>query len=332
MSRKPPPPSSPDPGATTPPPVPNLGPSNVSPIAGVLADGPALKQLDPGAARWIATLIRVSSGHPAMGIILDVVERLSDHPYRTNALLWGEPGTGKGGLGAALAQLMAPGRPLVRLDIAGFPEDAALEVLCGRGNSPGAAEQAQGGFLLIEEVVGLPGRVQQALLRLLKAGRCRRQGTDHELPEKLQVGAIALSDQDVPAAVAAGRLRHDLYWRLARVLLWLPPLRERLEDLPASAVWMGNRILAAAGVPLTLHSSEDLVRATSAERRRALELDATAVDELRAHTWPGNFRELEATIERAVLLYRRASLIGRAEVRAAISGGRSTLSTAPSDE
>jgi DNA-binding NtrC family response regulator len=293
----------------------------MSAIRGSLADGPALKSMHPAAARWVATIIRVSSAHPAMGRILDVVERLSDHPYRTNALLWGEPGTGKGGLGRQLAQLMAPGRPVVRLDVAGFPEEAALEALLGHGNRPGAAEQAHGGFLVIEEIVGLPARVQEALLRLLKAGRSRRQGSEQDVPEKLQVGAIALSDHDVPAAVQAGQLRSDLFWRLARVLLWLPPLRERLEDLPAAAVWMGNRILSSAGVPLALQTTEDLERSPASERRRALELDQSAVEELRAHHWPGNFRELEATIERAVLLYRQSSRISREQIRAAISAG-----------
>jgi DNA-binding NtrC family response regulator len=290
-------------------------------IRSPLADGPGLKTMHPAAARWVANIIRVSSAHPAMGRILDVVERLSDHPYRTNVVLWGEPGTGKGGLGRQLAQLMAPGRPVVRLDVAGFSEEAALETLLGRGNRPGVAEQAHGGFLVIEEIVSLPARVQEALLRLLKSGRCRRQGAEQDLPDKLQVGAIALSDHDVPAAVQAGQLRNDLYWRLARVLLWLPPLRERLEDLPAAAIWMGNRILASAGVPLALHTTEDLQRAPESERRRALELEAGAVEALRAHSWPGNFRELEATIERAVLLYRRSSRISREEIQAALAAG-----------
>ncbi|HEY0708014.1 MAG TPA: sigma 54-interacting transcriptional regulator [Polyangia bacterium] len=283
---------------------------------------PALKSLDPAAARWIATLIRVSSGHPAMTRILDVVERLSDHPYRTNAVLWGEPGTGKGGLGRALAQLMAPGRPLVRLDVKGFSTDAALDALCGQGNRPGAAERAHTGFLLIEEIVDLPAQVQETLLRLLKTGRVRRQGTERDLPEKLQIGVIALSDHDVAAAVAAGQLRDDLYWRLARVLLWLPPLRERLDDLSAAAVWMGNRILGDAGIPLNLHTTEDLERATPAERRRAIELDVTAIEALRHHGWPGNFRELEATLERALLLQRRGPRLGAEQIRTALALGR----------
>lgn len=288
-------------------------------IHGRLGDAPNLKSLDPGAARWIGSLIRVTSGHPAMSRILDVVERLHDHPFRTNALVLGEPGTGKDGLARALAQLMVPGRPLVRLDVVNFPEDAALAALCGQGKRPGAAEQADGGVLLIEETTALPPRVQEALLRLLKAGRLRRVGDEKDLPRKLQVNVVALSDANVEDTVARGLLRHDLYWRMARVVLWLPPLRERPEDIGPAAVWMGNRILASAGVPLELRTTEDLQRAPETERRRAVELDATAIEALRAHSWPGNFRELEATIERAILLYRKSSRITAAEIRLALT-------------
>ena len=290
----------------------------ISDIRGPLGGAPKLKTLDPGAARWIGSLIRVSSGHPAMSRILDVVERLHEHPFRTNALVVGEPGTGKDGLARALGQLMSPGRPLVRLDVVNFPEEAALAALCGHDKQPGAAEQADGGLLLIEEITALAPRVQEALLRLLKAGRCRRAGADKDLTRRLKVNAVALSDADVDAAVASGRLRHDLYWRLARVVLWLPPLRERPEDVGPAAVWMGNRILAAAGVPLELRSSEDLRQAPEADRRRAIELDRTAIEALQAHPWPGNFRELEATIERAILLYRSSSRITAAEIRLAL--------------
>src|SRR5262245_41596208 len=131
-----------------------------------------LRALDPAAARWIGALIRVSSPHPAMTRILDVIERLQDRPFRTNFLLLGEPGTGKEGLARALHELVTPRGPLVRYDVCGFPEEAALEALCGAGKNPGAAEAAHGGTLLIEDAASLPPRVQEALLRLLKAGRC----------------------------------------------------------------------------------------------------------------------------------------------------------------
>jgi DNA-binding NtrC family response regulator len=280
---------------------------------------PSLKALDPAAARWIGAFIRISAAHPAMTRILDAIERLQDRPFRTNFLLTGEPGTGKDGLARAFHQLVAPGGPLIRLDVSGFPEEAALEALCGAGRDKGAAEEADRGILVIEEVVGLPARVQQALLRLLKAGRVRRVGQSKDQPRKLTVNAIALSDADVDRAVAEGRLRHDLYYRLARVALWLPPLRERLDDIGPAAVWMGNRILASAHIPLELRTTEDLRTASQDERRRAIELDASAIEALRAHPWPGNFRELEATLERALLLVRTGPQLHGEDIRAALA-------------
>jgi DNA-binding NtrC family response regulator len=282
------------------------------------ATGPSLKALDPAAARWIGALIRVSAAHPAMTRILDVIERLQDRPYRTNFLLLGEPGTGKDGLARALHQLVARDGPLVRLDVSGFPEEAALEALCGSGNRKGAAEEADGGTLVIEELLTLQPRVQEALLRALKAGRCRRVGQPKDLPRRLSFNAIALTDRDVDRAVTAGQLRHDLYYRLARVVLWLPPLRERTDDIGPAAVWMGNRILSTAGVPLELRTTEDLRHATPEERRRAIELDPSAIEALRAHLWPGNFRELETALERALLLYRSGVRLGADEIRAAL--------------
>jgi DNA-binding NtrC family response regulator len=282
------------------------------------ATGPSLKALDPAAARWIGALIRVSAAHPAMTRILEVIERLQDRPYRTNFLLLGEPGTGKDGLARALHQLVARGGPLVRLDVSGFPEEAALEALCGSGKRKGAVEEAHGGTLMIEEVLTLQPRVQEALLRALKSGRLRRVGQATDLPRKVSFNAIALSDRDVDRALAAGQLRHDLYYRLARVVLWLPPLRERTDDIGPAAVWMGNRILSSAGVPLELRTSEDLRHATPEERRRAIELEAAAVEALRAHLWPGNFRELETALERALLLYRSGPRLGAEEIRAAL--------------
>lgn len=283
---------------------------------------PSLKSLDPGAARWISTLIRVSAAHPAMTRILEVIERLQDHPFRTNMVLLGEPGTGKDGLARALHRLAIGGGPLVRLDVAGFPEEAALEALCGSGNRPGAAEAADRGTLVIEELVGLPPRTQEALLRLLKAGRVRRLGKHKDQPRKLTVNAIALSDQDVDRAVAEARVRHDLYYRLARIVLWLPPLRERTDDIGPAAIWMGNRILAAAHIPLELRTTEDLRSASPEERRRALELEPAALEALRAHSWPGNFRELEAALERALLLFRSGPRLSAAEIQAALAPPR----------
>jgi DNA-binding NtrC family response regulator len=172
--------------------------------------------------------------------------------------------------------------------------------------------------------------VQAALLRLLKTGRCDRRGAsaiddndDEDRPngktKRFDVRIVAASDRDLRAEMDAGRFRHDLYYRLARVLLWLPPLRERKDDIGPAVIWMGNRILRAAGVPLDLLGTDDYFRATPEEQVRAIAVDAGAVERLAQHAWPGNFRELETVLERALLLYRRGSKLGAEEIAAALA-------------
>jgi DNA-binding NtrC family response regulator len=285
---------------------------------GLGAPEPAgLGAMHPAAARWIGALIRMTAPHPALTEILDVVERMQEEPHRTSFVLLGEPGTGKEGLARALHHLSCPGGPLVRLDVAGFSDEDALDALVGAGKDAGAAWRAHGGTLLIEEAAGLGPRTQAALLRLLKSGRLV-SGTG--ATGELDVRAIAMSDRDLPGEVAAGRFRHDLYWRLARIVLTLPPLRERLDDLGPSAVWMGNRILHAAGKPLELVMTEDLGRLDADERARAIELSAAAIAALRAHDWPGNFRELEAVLERALLLHRTGRALDAGAIERARQG------------
>jgi DNA-binding NtrC family response regulator len=280
----------------------------------------------PAAARWIGALIRMTAPHPAMTEILDLVERMQDRPYRTNFVLLGEAGTGKEGLARALHHLTCADGPLVRFDVAGFADEDALAALRGAGGKPnGAAHQADGGTLLVEEAAGLGPRTQAALLRLLKSGRVdpgtrADESTDEEAGRRLDVRAIAMSDRDLDAEVRAGRLRHDLYWRLARVVLTLPPLRERIQDIGPSAVWMGNRILRAAGLPHELMLSEEFRRASTDERRRAIELEPAAIRALEEHDWPGNFRELEAVLERALLLFRTGPTLDADAVRRARGG------------
>jgi DNA-binding NtrC family response regulator len=283
-------------------------------VAKVAAKRPAtaLGAMHPAAARWIGALIRMTAPHPALTAILDVVERMQEVPYRTSFVLLGEPGTGKEGLARALHHLSCAGGPLVRYDVAGFSDDDALAALLGAGKAPGAAQRAHGGTLLIEEAAGLGPRTQAALMRLLKSGR-----VDGDPKRTLDVRAIAMSDHALPDEVREGRFRHDLYWRLARIVLTLPPLRDRLDDLGPAAVWSGNRILRAAGQELELVLAEDYARLGADGRARAVELPHAAIAALRGHDWPGNFRELEAVLERALLLHRTGLVLDAAAIERA---------------
>jgi DNA-binding NtrC family response regulator len=271
---------------------------------------PPLRSLHQAAARWIGALIRMTSPHPAMTAALDVVERLQERPYRTSFVLLGEPGTGKVGLARALHQLTCPDGPLVRFDVVGFTDEDALAVLTGDGKRRGAGEAAAGGTLLIGETAGLGPRTQAALIRLLKTGRVHPRSEDDAPGARKRVCAIAMSDHDLWGEVKAGRFRHDLYWRLARIVLKLPPLRERKQDIGPAAIWMGNRILREAGLAHELVTSEDLDRLPVEERAKAIELKRDAILALEELEWQGNLRELETVLERALLLYRAGNAPG----------------------
>jgi DNA-binding NtrC family response regulator len=298
-------------------PAPPLGAGlRAEPAQGGQGGPPALRSLHQAAARWIGALIRMTSPHPAMTAALDVVARLQERPYRTNFVLLGEPGTGKEGLARALHQLVCPDGPLVRFDVSGFSDDDAHALLVGAGGRAGAGTEALGGTLLIEETAGLGPRTQAALIRLLKTGRVATQADGPPGPRR-RVCAIAMSDHDLGAEVRAGRFRHDLYWRLARIVLQLPPLRERKQDITPAAIWMGNRILRDAGLALELCTSEELGRLPPSERAGAVELKRDAIAALEEQEWQGNLRELETVLERALLLYREGNFIDAKAIRAA---------------
>ncbi len=260
-----------------------------------------------------AGLIRLASPHPLVRHIVEVVERLQARPYTTNALISGEAGTGKEGLAHTLHELMhGEDAPLITVSTLGRDEYEVAAELFGaapqqKGERPfdGAVAEADGGTLVLDELIGMSAQLQRRLLELVKRGRYHREGEIRE--RRTQVTIIAITDGDLRAEVTAGRFRHDLYYKLARLDLVLPPLRERPEDIPSAITWMANRLLSERGV-------EGTVANEGQGETGDVIFKNEAIDALKRHAWPGNFRELETVIERALLLYSNGKQVSATDV------------------
>ena len=211
-------------------------------------------------------------------------------------LLVGEPGTGKELVAEALWQL-SPRRsqPFLRTNCATFMESLACSELFGhlqgsftdaRRTRSGKFKLAHGGTLFLDEVGDLPLSVQPRLLRAVEQGEIEPVGAD--TPIQVDVRLVAASNQDLPSLIAQGRFRQDLYDRLAVLLLQLPPLRERGEDI----------------LLLACHFAQDAARRHG--RDRPVRFAAAAARRLQQHHWPGNVRELKNVITRAVLFSTEA--------------------------
>jgi transcriptional regulator with GAF, ATPase, and Fis domain len=209
----------------------------------------------------------------------------------TAVLIQGETGAGKEVLAQAIHE-WSPRRtgPFVKLNCAAIPENLVEAELFGhtRGAFSGASQAragrfltANGGTLLLDEIGDLGLAAQAKLLRVLQEGTFEAVGSDRTT--RVDVRVVAASHVDLAKAVAERRFREDLYYRLAVFPLRLPPLRERVEDLPA----LGAGVLA------------DIRRRTG---RGPWTLAPDAVGRLAAHAWPGNVRELVNVLERATIL------------------------------
>jgi two-component system, NtrC family, response regulator PilR len=212
---------------------------------------------------------------------------------RTNStiLLTGESGTGKGLVAQAIHfHSLRREKPMVSLNCGAMPENLLESELFGhmRGaftgadaNKKGLLEVAERGTIFLDEIGEMSPVMQVKLLRVLQERRFRRVGGLEELQADIRV--IAATNQDLTKAVAEARFREDLYYRINVIPIALPPLRERREDVPLLA----EHFLAKY--------AEQMDKPVTAISREALEL-------LVRHEWPGNIRELENVIERAVAL------------------------------
>ncbi len=240
----------------------------------------------------------VGSG-PAIRQALELLEQVA--PARTTVLMQGESGTGKEVFARALHRLSGRRGPFVAVNCAAIPDTLLESELFGheRGAFTGAVartdgrfQQADGGTLLLDEVGELPTALQAKLLRVLQEGEVQRVGAPGA--QRVDVRVVAATNRDLEAEVEAGRFRPDLFYRLHVIVLELPPLRQRSEDIPTLALYFLRRFAAVNGKAVGAISPE-------------------AMEKLQAWTWPGNVRELENAMERAVVL-ARGDVIGPADL------------------
>jgi len=206
-------------------------------------------------------------------------------------LLLGETGTGKELIARVIHSHSARApHAFLRVNCGAIPPDLIDSELFGheRGaftgaleTRPGWFERSDGGTLLLDEVGELPAAAQVRLLRILQDGWLERVGGRQ--PIHVDVRIVAATHRDLAAMVAEGRFREDLWYRLAVFPIFLPPLRQRREDIPALAVHFAERAAVRFSLPLVLPSDEDIAL-------------------LSAYPWPGNIRELGAVIDRAAIL------------------------------
>ncbi|MBU6364952.1 MAG: sigma-54 dependent transcriptional regulator [Gemmatimonadetes bacterium] len=231
----------------------------------------------------------IVGGSPGIQALQDRIRRVA----ATNArvLITGENGTGKELVARAIhrGSLRADG-PFVEVNCAAIPGELIESELFGhvRGSFTGAVadrrgkfEQAHGGTLFLDEVGDMAPAAQAKVLRVLQDGVLTPIGGDRTV--QVDVRVLAATNKDLPAEIAAGRFREDLYYRLNVVPLVVPPLRERREDIPALVEHFLHQGAARDGLP-----------------RRAI--TPGAVQALATRDWPGNVRELRNTVERLLIL------------------------------
>jgi transcriptional regulator with GAF, ATPase, and Fis domain len=222
--------------------------------------------------------------------MLKVIARAA--PTREPVLLVGESGTGKELLARAIHfNSSRAARPLVSVNCASIPASLAESELFGHargaftgatGEMPGVFSSADGGTLFLDEIGELPLEVQGKLLRALQSGEVQRLGELGKV-RTVDVRVVAATHRPLESLVESGRFRQDLFFRLAVIRVQVPPLRERLEDVPALVAHLGRRIAAEYGWS-------------------DLEVSEEVLDVLGRHSYPGNVRELENLLRRGAAL------------------------------
>ena len=236
-------------------------------------------------------LQRLIGDAPAMRTVFELIQAVA--PTRSTVLITGESGTGKELVAKAIHQNSPRARgPMITVNCAALPSTLLEAELFGheKGAFTGAherrlgrIEQAQGGTLFLDEIGEIDATTQVKLLRFLGEKTFERLGSSKTLSSDVRL--VSATNKDLPALVKAGRFREDLFYRLAVFPIPLPPLRERMQDLPALAASFIKEFAEENGKPIP-------------------SLTTAALEVMLEYSWPGNIRELRAAIERAVVMCR----------------------------
>jgi two-component system, NtrC family, response regulator AtoC len=221
--------------------------------------------------------------------IFDVIKKVAH--YKSTVLITGESGTGKELVARALHYNSDRSqRPFIAVNCGAIPENLLESELFGHAKGAftdairtkkGLFEEADGGTLFLDEIGDLPGQLQVKLLRVLQDGEIRRIGESK--PIRIDVRIVAATVKDLQKEVNEARFREDLFYRLNVLPLHIPPLRERKED-----------------IPLLIHHF--IGKYNQAMNKNVANVDHGAMETLISYKWYGNVRELENTIERAIVL------------------------------
>jgi len=254
----------------------------------------------------------METANSAMAELLDTARRAANS--EATILIAGESGTGKEVLARLIHQHSPRAQgPMVAVNCAAIPENLLESELFGhvKGAFTGAVssrkgrfQSAAGGTLFLDEIGELRLDLQAKLLRAIQERVVAPVGADQ--PEAVDVRLIAASNRDLYAAIGQGTFREDLYYRLGVIPLHLPPLRERREDIPGLVAHFLTKLGAPAGVRFS----------------------APALARLKGHPWPGNIRELQNIVERAVIL-RKGLLIEAEELQLAATPQPATINGLP---
>ena len=226
---------------------------------------------------------------PALQRVLGQVAKVAKTD--STVLIQGETGTGKELIARAIHRRSSRAtRAFIRVNCAAIPQSLIASELFGheKGAFTGALqrrlgrfEAADGGTIFLDEIGDLPAETQIALLRVLQEREIERVGSSH--PVKVDVRVLAATNRDLEAAVERGAFREDLYYRLNVFPIWIPPLRDRGDDIPVLVEYLVERYAKKVGK--TIRNI----------KKQTLEL-------FRGYIWPGNVRELQNVIERAMVL------------------------------